>query len=201
MCTSVYILPRIPVQTKLLPRAERRASILRGAAEAFARSGFARTSMEDVAAACGVSRLILYRHFETKEELYRAVLQEVFDRIGEELQVGLALGARRGLGARTLLTVARAEPAAFTLLWRHAAREPEFAEYAYELRSISVAVLRQFVGLDSGDAVLDVWLADALFSWLVETTLSWLELGDAGLDDQFVERVTEGLSRLRSAWG
>ena len=42
--------------------------------------------MEDVAATCGVTRLILYRHFETKEELYRAVLQEVFDRLGEELQ-------------------------------------------------------------------------------------------------------------------
>jgi AcrR family transcriptional regulator len=201
MCTPVYILSRIPVQAKTLPRAERRASILRGAAEAFARSGFAHTSMEDVAAACGVSRLILYRHFETKEELYRAVLQEVFDRIGEELQAGLVQGARRGLGARTLLVVAREEPAAFTLLWRHAAREPQFAAYAHELRSISVAVLRQFVGLESGDAVLDAWMADALFSWLVEATLSWLKLGDARLDDQFVERVTAGLSTLRDAWG
>jgi AcrR family transcriptional regulator len=196
----VYILARIPVQTKLLPRAERRASILRGAAEAFARSGFARTSMEDVATACGVSRLILYRHFETKEELYRAVLEEVFHRMGEELESGLALGARRGVGVRILLTVAREEPAAFTLLWRHAAREPEFAEYARELRSISVAVLRQFLDLETGDAVMDAWMGDALFSWLIETTLSWLELGDRRLDDQFSARVTDGLSRLRSAW-
>ena len=33
------------------PRGERQASILRGAAEAFARGGYAGTSMEDVAAA------------------------------------------------------------------------------------------------------------------------------------------------------
>ena len=97
--------------------------------------------------------------------------------------------------------MAREEPAAFTLLWRHAAREPQFAEYAHELRSISVEVLRQFVELDSGDTVLDVWLGDALFGWLVETTLSWLELGDAGLDEEFVDRVTDGLSSRSAAPG
>jgi AcrR family transcriptional regulator len=199
LCTQVYILIRIPVQTKLLPRAERRASILRGAAEAFARSGFAHTSMEDVAAACGVTRLILYRHFETKEELYRAVLQEVFDRLGEELRAGLAAGTR-GLGARTLLVVAREDPAAFNLFWRHAAREPQFAEYASELRSISVDVARRFIPVESGDPVIDRWMAESLFGWLVEATLTWLERGDPAHDAAFVDRATQGLVGLRAAW-
>jgi len=196
----VYILTRIPVQTKLLPRAERRASILRGAAEAFARSGFAPTSMEDVAATCGVTRLILYRHFETKEELYRAVLQEVFDRLGEELQAGLAAPSRRGLGARTLLTVAREEPAAFTLLWRHAAREPQFAAYTQELRAISVEVVRQFLDLESPHTALDAWMGEAIFGWLVEATLAWLERGDPANDEEFVDRATAGLTAIRRAW-
>jgi AcrR family transcriptional regulator len=156
--------------------------------------------MEDVAAACGVTRLILYRHFQTKEELYRAVLQEVFDRMGEELRAGLAAGSTRGLGARTLLTVAREEPAAFTLLWRHAAREPQFAQYASELRSISVDVVRQFVPVLGGEPVVDRWMGEALFGWLVEATLSWLERGDPALDPEFVERATAGLRGLRSAW-
>jgi AcrR family transcriptional regulator len=156
--------------------------------------------MEDVAAACGVTRLILYRHFETKEELYRAVLQEVFDRLGRELEAELAAGTTRGLGARTLLTVAREEPGAFTLLWRHAAREPQFAEYASELRSISVDVVRQFVALDSGDQVLDAWMGDALFGWLVESTLTWLERGDPSRDGEFIERSSAGLRALRAAW-
>ncbi len=195
----MYILPRIPVQTKLLPRAERRASILSGAAEAFARSGFAHTSMEDVAAACGVTRLILYRHFETKEDLYRAVLEEVFERLGRELEAGLATGSTHGLGARTLLHVARSEPAAFTLLWRHAAREPQFADYASELRAIAVDVVRRFVQPDTGDPALDRWAGEALFGWLVESTLTWLEHGDPALDAEFVERATSGLSALRHA--
>src|SRR5581483_6344951 len=114
---------------KLLPRAERRASIIRGAARAFATSGFAQTSMEDVADACGVTKLIVYRHFESKEELYREILQQVFEHLGEELRIELADPTRSGLGPRTLLVVARQDPDAFTLLWRHAAREPQFATY------------------------------------------------------------------------
>jgi AcrR family transcriptional regulator len=185
---------------QLLPREERRASILRGAADAFARSGFAQTSMDDVAAACGVTKLIVYRHFGAKEDLYRAILQQVFDRLGEELEAGLSSGASRGLGARTLLVVAREDPAAFTLLWRHAAREPQFADYAAELRSVSVEVVRKIAAIDRGDAVLDRWMGDALFGWLVEATLTWLDHGDPRRDDDWLERATEGLRALRDAW-
>src|SRR5437868_15341003 len=79
-----------PAPTRqLLARPERQAAILRGAASAFARSGFAATSMEDVAAACEVTKLIVYRHFDSKEDLYRTILERVFHRMGEELERGL----------------------------------------------------------------------------------------------------------------
>ncbi len=184
----------------MLAREERYESILHGAAQAFAHTGFAHTSMDDVAAACGVTKLIVYRHFATKEDLYRAILQRVFDRLGEELQRGLASPATSGLGARTQLVVAREDPSAFTLLWRHAAREPQFAEYAGEVRSISVDVVRQLLGLQSGDETMDRWKAEVLFTWLVEATLTWLDRGDPERDDEFVERTTDGLRLLRDAW-
>ncbi len=187
------------MESKLLPRAERRAAILRGAARAFASCGFADTSMEDVAAACGVTKLIVYRHFGSKEELYRAILQQVFDHLGEELRSELALPSRSGLGSRTLLTVARDDPWAFTLLWRHAAHEPQFAAYAAELRSVSVAVVRDLTSLDTGDELLDAWRAQVLFGWLVEATLTWLEQGDARRDDDFVQQTSAGFRSLRTA--
>ena len=149
---------------RLLRREERQAAILKGAAAAFARSGFAATSMDDVAAECGVSRLILYRHFEGKEELYRAVLQQVFDRQAEELVRSLEAGNVRGLGFRTLLTVAREHPEGFTLLWRHAAREPQFADYASEKASEN-----------------EIWFT---FGWPYETTACVTRLIFSGLYDE-----------------
>jgi AcrR family transcriptional regulator len=156
--------------------------------------------MDDVAAACGVTKLIVYRHFGAKEDLYRAILQQVFDRLGEELESGLAAGRSPGLGARTLLAVAREDPAGFTLLWRHAAREPQFADYAAELRAVSVEVVRRIAAIDRGDALLDRWMGDALFGWLVEATLTWLEHGDPARDDDWFARATDGLRALRNAW-
>jgi AcrR family transcriptional regulator len=156
--------------------------------------------MEDVADACGVTKLIVYRHFESKEELYREILQEVFEELGQELRSELAQPTRRGLGPRTLLTVARRDPDAFTLLWRHAAREPRFAAYAAELRSVSVSVVRQLTGLTTGDDALDAWRSEALFSWLVEATLSWLEQGDPDDDDRFIEASSEALRAIRNAF-
>ncbi len=155
--------------------------------------------MEDVAAACGVTKLIVYRHFGSKEELYREILEQVFDHLGQELRSELALPTRSGLGPRTLLTVARDDPAAFTLLWRHAAREPQFAAYAAELRSVSAAVVRRLSALDTGDEQLDAWRSQVLFGWLVEATLVWLEQGDAARDDDFVLQTSAGFRALHAA--
>jgi TetR/AcrR family transcriptional regulator len=40
----------------------------------FSKHGFSGTRTKDIAAACGVSEAILYRHFATKEDLYHAIL-------------------------------------------------------------------------------------------------------------------------------
>lgn len=46
-----------------LRRQDRRARILDAATDAFARTGFAATSLDDIATDAGVSRVIRYRHF------------------------------------------------------------------------------------------------------------------------------------------
>ncbi len=185
---------------RLLRRDERQAAILHGAAAAFARTGFAATSMEDVAEACGVTKLIVYRHFDSKEDLYRAILQRVFDRQAEELLRQLVAPAAPGIGTRTLLTVAREDPAAFVLLWRHAPREPQFAAYSHELRDMAVGAVRDLMQIASDDPAFDAWSAEVVISWLVEAVLSWLEVGDPSRDDELVTWVTEGLVRMRTGW-
>jgi AcrR family transcriptional regulator len=183
-----------------LPRAERQAAIVRGAAVAFARSGYAATSMEEIAAASGITKLIVYRHFVSKETLYRAVLQQVFDRLAEEFLTGYTQRPEGGgVGARSMVRVARENPAGFELLWRHAAREPQFAEYARELRDHAVdasrALLEQHI-----DPTLHEWAAQTVVGYLVEATLNWLEFGDPSRDDEFVELATAAVRVAINTW-
>jgi len=62
--------------TKRLSAEERRASIITVAKRLFATAGFHGVSIDEIVKEVGVSPAILYRHFESKEELYQAVLQE-----------------------------------------------------------------------------------------------------------------------------
>ena len=87
-----------------LPRAARRAQIIETAAGAFLKAGFDSTSMDEVAEAAGISRLLIYRNFETKKHLYRAVLASVTDElIAEFEQLDLAEIRRRGGIVRIML--------------------------------------------------------------------------------------------------
>ncbi len=74
-----------PVSTSLparrLPAAERRELILRAAARCFGSRGYEGAQLERIAADAGVTKPILYRHFESKEGIYLALL----DRHREEL--------------------------------------------------------------------------------------------------------------------
>ena len=97
---------------KLLSRAERQESILRGAAAAFAHTGFDGTSMEDVADASGITRLIVYRNFASKEDLYRAVLERVMVRLRDEFLAGYERSTDRDFVVRALLVVAATIPMA-----------------------------------------------------------------------------------------
>ncbi len=59
----------------------RREQILDVALVAFGHAGFHGTSMNDVADAAGVTKPVLYQHFDSKRELYRALLDEVGNRL------------------------------------------------------------------------------------------------------------------------
>lgn len=186
----------------LLSREARQASILRAAATAFADAGFAGTSMEDVAAAAGVTKLIVYRHFASKEDLYRAVVTQVAGRLSEEFTAGLSLPEpeRHGFTTRTLLAVARENPDGFRLLLVHAAREPRFAELQAQFRDAGFQVARDLIADMVPDPVVREWAARVIVEYLEQGVLEWLEVGDPARDDEFVELATQGLIGMFLAW-
>jgi AcrR family transcriptional regulator len=119
-----------------LHRGERREQILGAATSAFARRGYAATSLEDIAAEAGVTRAILYRHFESKADLYRAALDRAKHRIGAA--TGSPRFTQASIGA--LLAAAAEDADAFRLLFHHAAREPAFSAEMDRFRAATIAV-------------------------------------------------------------
>jgi TetR/AcrR family transcriptional regulator len=57
-----------------MPATDRRKQLIDVAIDLFSRKGFGGTTTREIAAAAGVTEAIIFRHFATKQDLYKAIL-------------------------------------------------------------------------------------------------------------------------------
>jgi AcrR family transcriptional regulator len=88
-----------PARRVRLAPAERRASILAAATVVFARVGYQKAKMSDVAAAVGVTEPVVFQNFGTKAGLYVAVIEQA----GEFAREAFARRTWHGTGVRGAL--------------------------------------------------------------------------------------------------
>jgi AcrR family transcriptional regulator len=129
--------------TARLPAPARREQILDVAVQVFARNGFHGTSMNDVADAAGVTKPVLYQHFDSKQDLYLALLAEVGNRLLTAITKATA-GATNGremtnLGFRAYFRFVAEDHDAFLLLYGTGASRDEEATAAVRLLTAEAA--------------------------------------------------------------
>ncbi|MFC0111785.1 TetR/AcrR family transcriptional regulator [Kibdelosporangium aridum] len=181
-------------RVRRMPRAERREQILDAATRAFARTGFTATSLDDVAAEAGVTHVILYRHFASKSDLYRAVLDRACTRLGEA--VGTENYDESSLPA--LLRAAAADPDGFRLLFRHAAREPEFRDITDTIRWDSTDIAHRHIAEAIPDGPWQNWAAQVIPALTLESVIAWLDTGQPD-PDRAAERIGRAIAGIIEA--
>jgi AcrR family transcriptional regulator len=160
---------------KRMGRAARRDQILAAATRAFARSGFAGTGLDDIAAEAGVSRAILYRHFDTKHDLYRNVLDRVCGRLAAAVRE--KPGGFTEAAIESLVAAAAADPDGFRLLFRHVRREPEFRDFADTFEAgMTKAADRQIAAIVA-DPTWAHWASQLAPAIAIESIIAWLDVG------------------------
>ena len=164
-----------PEPVRRLPRAERREQVLAAATEAFARNGFAATTLDHVAAQAGITRVILYRHFDSKTDLYQAVLDRMCARL--DAHVEEPVGGFTDASIDGLLRAAVESPAGFRLLFQHAVREPEFRERIEKFRADITAAAYLQISTLVPDKALTRWAAQLAPVVAIEAIIAWLDAG------------------------
>lgn len=145
----------------------RRAAILEAAFDAFARYGFRRTSMEDIATATGISRPALYLHFQNKQDILATLIQSYYDRTAARMRAALANGQK----------VKHALPAAFD-----AKLGPELQALMASPHGAELLDAKQALTADLA-AQGDAQLAAVLAEWLrTEVAAGRASLGTFGVD-------------------
>jgi AcrR family transcriptional regulator len=132
-----------------LRKTQRRRVIEDAASALFAERGYAETRLEDIAAAAGVTKQLLYQHFRSKKELHMALLAKHRDGVLGRLAHGMSTPGRLEDRIRRTtddwFAYVEEHPYALAMLFRDTTGDPEVQAFHRELqasaRAANVAVL------------------------------------------------------------
>lgn len=162
----------------------KRAAILEGAKTAFFRNGFGSATMDDVAAAAGVGKQTIYRHFGSKEALFLGLVEGMCRAGGRTLDVSPDVPVEEALRQFGWMLAQDLTATDSLRLYRaivaEAERLPQLGTLFYRsglllVRDLAAAILRRrfdaataairassFVSLVLGDAYLELSLGAEL---------------------------------------
>ncbi|MET0144465.1 MAG: TetR/AcrR family transcriptional regulator [Ilumatobacteraceae bacterium] len=171
----------------------RREQVLQVALEVFARAGYHGTSMNDVADAAGVTKPVLYQHFESKRELYQALLDEVGARMLHAIVLATADApdgrSKTELGFRAYFRWVADDHAAFMLLYGSGSRRDE--EFAQAVRRVTAGMALAIAPLIAADIDHEhrMTLAHALVGLAEGASRRLVERGEEFDPDELARQV------------
>jgi AcrR family transcriptional regulator len=174
-------------QRKRISADERRATVLRAAGPLFARHGYAGTRLDDVAAAAGVTKPIVYRHFASKKTLYLALLAKHEDDLPtffEGLDEVAADADPEQLVRAILerwLDYVRENRHSWVMLFRDGSGDEEIQAFRLGVSARARQVLAAFIATQAGDRLPADQVeptAELLTSGLAGLVLWWIDNPD-----------------------
>jgi AcrR family transcriptional regulator len=163
---------------------ERRAVITRAAGRLFARHGYAATKLEDIAAAAGVTKPIVYRHFDSKKALYLNLLVK-----HEEDLPTFFVGVDRSAGTAEVVRAildrwfdyVRANQHAWFMLFRDSSGDEDIRALRRRVNLRARQVIAAFIAEEAGSSIPPDQVdptAELLTSGLAGLALWWIDHPD-----------------------
>jgi AcrR family transcriptional regulator len=141
------------LKPRRLAAAQRRSLIEQAAARLFAQRGYDATTVEQICRTAGVSKPMLYRHFESKQDLHMKLLEKRRDElaaapIGRFMETDGSPGERLEAMVDAWFEHVEQHPDSCRLLFQDVTGDREVRELQRELRrrqrAADVALLREF---------------------------------------------------------
>jgi AcrR family transcriptional regulator len=198
-----------PEPRRRMPAAKRREVILAAAEEVFARGGYHGASLDEIAQAAGVSKALIYEHFDSKRDLHASLLEERVAEIFRRLQANADTGATgeerlRG-GVDAFLSFVEERREAWRALFRDAA-DPDVADLIERIQDQATGVIAALMAAApearSGDPETRraIEMHAQLLSGAVQALANWWhghpDVPRAAIVDRVVEFAWTGLERV-----
>jgi AcrR family transcriptional regulator len=175
---------------------QRRAQLLRVASHLFARQGFSSTTMDEVAEQAGVTKPLLYQHFDSKKALYVELVDEIAHRVLKAVAIATAQagGPREQVefGLRAYFEILVQDTDAFRLLYdRNHGGDDDLGRAVRRVEHALVAGVDPLVdaGLDERHRHL---IAAAMVGMTEGASISWM-------DSEYAKNLEDPQERLAEA--
>jgi AcrR family transcriptional regulator len=138
--------------------------------------------------------VLLYRHFDSKNDLYRAVLERAC------LNLASTVGTENYNDDTipTLLRAAGSDPDGFRLLFHYAAREPDFRDLTDELTAAASDIARRHLTAIIPDQRWAQWASQLAPAVAIEAVIAWLDAGQPD-PDQAAHRIALAIDAVIQA--
>jgi AcrR family transcriptional regulator len=187
-----------------LPTEQRRETLVKAASELFADRGYAHVTLDEVAARAGVTKVIVYRHFGSKKNLYLTLLaahrDQLLGTLAEGMRVERPLPRRVAAVADAWFGYVEAHPFAWKMLFQDVTGDPEIMAFHAGMR---ISAREAIMGLLSAESSLDLNqpmlepVAELLRSAMTGLALWWLDHQEAArttLVETFIQTTWQGLA-------
>lgn len=142
-----------------LTGSQRQRSIAFAAAEVFARRGYEAARIEEIARAAGISKALIYEHFESKRELYAHIMRkgtlEHLKRVLEAAAPGQNAVHRMERGLRAFLDFVAEQPEVFRVIEQQVS-DPEIIALDQSQQKRSERALAELLAADERIAQQDL---------------------------------------------
>jgi AcrR family transcriptional regulator len=172
----------------------RREQVLDVALEVFGRNGYHSTSMNDIAEAAGVTKPVLYQHFDSKRDLYLALIDEAGNRLLSAITSATAAAtdgkSRTEQGFQAYFRWVASDHDAFMLLFGGGVRQDdEFREAIRRITDAAADAVAPLIDVDI-DPEHRRTLAHALVGLAEGASRRLVELGEHFDPDEIARHVS-----------
>jgi AcrR family transcriptional regulator len=195
-----------------MPAAQRREVILAAAEDTFAEQGYHGASLDQIAHSAGVSKALIYEHFESKRELHASLLNqhaaEIFDRLETAAREGSTAEERLRTGIDTFLAFVEEHRSTWRALVRDSS-EPEAADVLRTVQDRATGFIAALIGAtgnggersdDPAGTQARIEVYAQMLSGAVQSLAAWWhahpEVPRGVLVDRAMEFCWNGIERL-----
>ena len=190
-----------PTRARRMSREQRREQLLGTALRVFSDGGYHATSMDEIAAAAGVSKPVLYQHFPGKRDLFLALVEHTLRELSARLEESLSDADTHRDRVRNVIVThfdfVYHHPQAHRLVF--SADVMSFPEVATQLDDFSAgvasavaALLGPTTGAPPAQALL---LSRGLVNMVQTSAIFWIRHPESGSREEVQDRI------FRLAWG